>query len=112
MLGLSGCVPLIVFGLWGGAVADAVDRRMLLIVSATLDWLVTGGLLVQALLDVWQPWPDPGAGRRAVGRVRGGLADPQRDPAAAASRAEVPAANTLSFTSATSAWWPGRCSPA
>ena len=36
-VGLSGVfalVPLIVFGLWGGAWADAMDRRLLLIITA------------------------------------------------------------------------------
>ena len=49
VLGLVGLVPLIVFGLWGGAVADAVDRRKLLLVSAAVTWVVTLALLVQAL---------------------------------------------------------------
>ena len=31
LLGVAGLVPLLVFGLWGGAVADAVDRRKLLL---------------------------------------------------------------------------------
>ena len=52
ILGLVGLLPLIVFGLWGGAVADAVDRRKLLLISATLTWLVTLGLLAQALLGL------------------------------------------------------------
>jgi MFS family permease len=37
-VGFSGAValvPLIVFGLWGGAIADAVDRRRLLMVTNT-----------------------------------------------------------------------------
>jgi MFS family permease len=34
MLGLVGLVPLVMFGLWGGAVADAVDRRLLLLGSS------------------------------------------------------------------------------
>ena len=33
LTGLFGLVPLVVFGLWGGAIADAVDRRMLLLVT-------------------------------------------------------------------------------
>lgn len=33
LTGLFGLVPLVVFGLWGGAIADAMDRRMLLLVS-------------------------------------------------------------------------------
>jgi len=35
LTGLFGLVPLIVFGLWGGAIADAVDRRTLLLVTVT-----------------------------------------------------------------------------
>lgn len=52
VLGLVGLLPLIVFGLWGGAVADAVDRRLLLLVSAGLTWVVTLALLAQALLGM------------------------------------------------------------
>ncbi|GAA2053899.1 MFS transporter [Williamsia deligens] len=33
LAGLFGLVPLVVFGLWGGAVADVVDRRVLLIIT-------------------------------------------------------------------------------
>lgn len=33
LTGIFGLVPLIVFGLWGGALADAFDRRKLLLVS-------------------------------------------------------------------------------
>jgi MFS family permease len=33
LTGLFGLVPLIVFGLWGGAIADVVDRRILLLVT-------------------------------------------------------------------------------
>ncbi len=47
LAGVFGLVPLLVFGLWGGAVADAVDRRRLLLVSnsglacaSVLLWLV------------------------------------------------------------------------
>ncbi|MGB9378360.1 MAG: MFS transporter [Mycobacteriales bacterium] len=52
LLGIVALVPLIGFGLWGGAVADAVDRRVLLIVSSCSMWAVTGGLLLQALLGI------------------------------------------------------------
>jgi MFS family permease len=52
VLGVVGLVPLIVFGLWGGAIADAVDRRRLLLVSSVLVWLCTVALFVQALLGV------------------------------------------------------------
>src|SRR5215212_7460177 len=31
LTGLFGLVPLVVFGLWGGAIADVMDRRILLL---------------------------------------------------------------------------------
>src|ERR1700710_2826082 len=33
LTGLFGLVPLVIFGLWGGALADAMDRRILLIIT-------------------------------------------------------------------------------
>jgi MFS family permease len=50
LLGVAALLPLLVFGLWGGAVADAVDRRQLLLASSTLMWAATLALLAQALL--------------------------------------------------------------
>ena len=35
LTGLFGLVPLVVFGLWGGALADVMDRRTLLIATTT-----------------------------------------------------------------------------
>jgi MFS family permease len=55
LLGLAALVPLLVFGLWGGAVADAVDRRRLLLASSALMWATTLGLLAQAVLRVGSP---------------------------------------------------------
>ncbi|HYJ77349.1 MAG TPA: MFS transporter [Actinomycetes bacterium] len=55
LIGVAALVPLVVFGLYGGAVSDAVDRRKLLIVSSYLTWTSTGGLLLHALLDVGSP---------------------------------------------------------
>lgn len=49
LIGAAGLIPLLIFGLWGGAAADVVDRRKLLLASSTLAWLATVGLLVQAL---------------------------------------------------------------
>ncbi|MEO3799251.1 MFS transporter [Nonomuraea sp. B1E8] len=56
LLGMANLVPLIVFGLWGGAVADAVDRRKLLIVGSVIAWAATLLILVQALLDLRDIW--------------------------------------------------------
>jgi hypothetical protein len=55
LLGVAGLVPLLIFALWGGAVADAVDRRRLLLASSLLMWSATLGLLAQALLRVGSP---------------------------------------------------------
>ncbi|MFD0819377.1 MFS transporter, partial [Micromonospora zhanjiangensis] len=55
LLGVAGLVPLLVFGLWGGAIADVVDRRRLLLAGSTLMWASTLGLLVQAVLRVDSP---------------------------------------------------------
>ncbi|WP_103944407.1 MFS transporter [Thermomonospora echinospora] len=52
VLGLVNLVPLIVFGLWGGAVADHVDRRRLLLAASCVTWVATLLLLAQALLGV------------------------------------------------------------
>ncbi len=41
LTGLFGLVPLLVFGLWGGAIADTVDRRVLLLVTNVgVAWLL------------------------------------------------------------------------
>ncbi|KRF20026.1 MFS transporter permease [Nocardioides sp. Soil797] len=56
LTGVFGLVPLVVFGLWGGALADAMDRRRLLMIT-TVGLIVTSGLFcLQAAAgneDVW-----------------------------------------------------------
>jgi MFS family permease len=52
LAGLAGLVPITVFGLYGGAVADAVDRRRLYLWSSMVTWSVTLVLLAQALLGL------------------------------------------------------------
>lgn len=58
-VGLSGIfavVPLVVFGLWGGAWADAMDRRLLLVI-ASIGLAVSSVLLwVQAALGLNNVW--------------------------------------------------------
>ncbi|WP_328701833.1 MFS transporter [Aestuariimicrobium ganziense] len=53
LTGLFGLVPLLVFGLWGGAIADAFDRRRVLMVTTT-------GLIVTSFLFFVQSWLDIG----------------------------------------------------
>jgi len=54
-LGLAGLVPLLVFALWGGAVADAMDRRRVLLAGSLLLWASTLALLAQALVGLRSP---------------------------------------------------------
>ena len=98
MLGLVGLVPLVAFGLWGGAVADAVDRRLLLLASSLLLWACTGGLLAASLLGLASLPLLLGlvavqaAGFAVASSTRGAIV-PRVLP-----EPLVPAANTLSFT--------------
>ena len=55
LLGIAALVPLLIVPIYGGAVADAVDRRRMLLLSDVALMLVTVGLLVNVLVgaEVW-----------------------------------------------------------
>jgi MFS family permease len=56
LTGVFGLVPLVVFGLWGGALADVMDRRTVLIVT-TLGLIGTSALLwLQAAAGSGNVW--------------------------------------------------------
>ncbi|MGN6161659.1 MAG: MFS transporter [Marmoricola sp.] len=56
LTGVFGLVPLVIFGLYGGALADAFDRRRLLQIS-TVGLIVSSALLfVQAVAGMDSPW--------------------------------------------------------
>lgn len=56
LTGVFGLVPLVVFGLWGGALADAFDRRTLLVIT-TLGLIATSlGFWAQAALGSQNVW--------------------------------------------------------
>ncbi len=55
LLGVAGLVPLVVFALWGGAIADAMDRRKLLIAASLLMWGATLVLFVLAVSGLTTP---------------------------------------------------------
>lgn len=57
MVSLAQLVPLLVCSLLGGSVADAVDRRRLLVVVQSALAVVTAGLALTALLDDPPLWP-------------------------------------------------------
>ncbi|GAB2956842.1 MFS transporter [Amycolatopsis acidiphila] len=58
-VGLTGAValvPLLVFGLWGGAIADTVDRRKLLLLGNAGIAVVSALLWLQAWLNIGSVW--------------------------------------------------------
>jgi MFS family permease len=101
LLGVAGLVPLLIFGLWGGAAADVVDRRKLLLASSTLAWLSTVGLLTQAVLGLRSPvlllilTAVQSAGFAVSSPARQAII-PRIVPAGL-----VPSANTLAYTTTT-----------
>jgi MFS family permease len=56
LTGLVTVVPLIIFGLIGGSIADAVDRRRLTLVTSTTLMVLSTLLVLQAVLHVDQLW--------------------------------------------------------
>ncbi|MQY15704.1 Enterobactin exporter EntS [Streptomyces sp. RB5] len=95
---LAGLIPLVVFGLWGGAVADSMDRRTLMLVTNT-------GVAVTSVLF----WVQVAVGLESVWVLMALLALQQaffavNSPARSASIArliplsELPAAHALSST--------------
>jgi MFS family permease len=56
LLSIFALVPLVVGGLLGGSIADSHDRRTVALVSSAVLWLTTGGLALQAWLQVGNVW--------------------------------------------------------
>ncbi len=56
LTGVFGLVPLVVFGLWGGALADAFDRRTVLVLSTIGLIATSAGLWIQAALGNQNVW--------------------------------------------------------
>ncbi|HKC27190.1 MAG TPA: MFS transporter [Jatrophihabitans sp.] len=52
LVGLAGLLPIVAFGLYGGAIADVIDRRTLYFWASVGTWAVTLGLLAQTLMNV------------------------------------------------------------
>jgi MFS family permease len=97
-VGLAGLVPIVVFGLYGGAIADAVDRRTLYLWSSVGTWVVTLALLAQTLLGVGNVWLILGlvmvqSALFAISSSTRGAIIPR-----IVETDLVPAANTLNFT--------------
>ncbi|MEV0231503.1 MFS transporter [Nonomuraea sp. NPDC050786] len=73
LVSLAEFVPMVVGGLWGGAIADALDRRKIIVLSE-LGLLVTSAvLMVNALLPSPQVWV-----LYVIGGISTGIASLQR----------------------------------
>jgi MFS family permease len=96
--GLAGLLPIVAFGLYGGAIADVVDRGTLYFWSSVVTWVMTIGLLAQTLLGLGNVWlilvlVAVQAGAFAIASSARGAIIPRIVDAEL-----VPAANTLNFT--------------
>ncbi len=56
LTGVFGLVPLVIFGLWGGAMADVHDRRAMLMVTTTGIIVTSLAFWVQAALGINNVW--------------------------------------------------------
>lgn len=56
LIGLAELVPLIAFGLYGGALADSVDRKVMVLATEFASGALVALLLVNSLLPVPQLW--------------------------------------------------------
>ena len=56
LVGLAGLVPVVLFGLYGGAVADAVDRRRLVLATTIGQAVLSSVLLAQAVAGLHATW--------------------------------------------------------
>lgn len=94
----AGLVPLIVFGLWGGAIADAVDRRKLMLMTNCGVALTSVAFWVQAAAGVRSVWLL--AGLMALQQAMFGLNSPARGAAIPrlVPEQELAAANSLGAT--------------
>jgi MFS family permease len=101
LLGVAGLVPLLIFGLWGGAVADVVDRRKLLLTSSVITWVTTVALLAQAVLGVRSAHLL--LALTAIQAAGFAVSSPARQAIVPRIVPEplVPAANTLNYTATT-----------
>jgi MFS family permease len=56
LVGVFGLGPLVVLGLYGGAISDAMDRRTLALIASAGLWVVSIALAVQAFMGLDSVW--------------------------------------------------------
>ncbi|MET1034472.1 MAG: MFS transporter [Arthrobacter sp.] len=97
LLGLFALVPLVLAGLYGGAIADAHDRRKVALGSALVLWGATAAIAAQAWLGLDNVWVLYAL--TAVHSGAGGINQPTRGAIIPAilGRKLLPAANSLNM---------------
>jgi MFS family permease len=98
LAGLFALVPLVVFGLWGGAWADAMDRRLLLIIASVGLAVASVLLWAQAALAMNNVWMV--LGLLSVQQAFFAINSPTRSAAIPRMLPgeQLPAANSLNMT--------------
>jgi MFS family permease len=95
LIGVAEFVPLVTLGLWGGAVADAYDRRRVVVIAQLAELAATAGLLANAVLPRPHSWVIFVAAALAAAGVA--VRRPSQDALAArlVAHEDQPAANAL-----------------
>lgn len=57
MVAFWALAPMIIAGLWGGMIADAFDRRLVSLISASVSWASIIVLATVSFMGVLQTWP-------------------------------------------------------
>lgn len=93
-VGMAMAIPAMIFGLFGGAVADRVDRRKLVLLTSTVQAAISAVFAIQAFAELHRVWLLYGlvAAQSLVGSIDGPvrrtflprLLAPERVPAGAA----------------------------
>lgn len=97
LLGVTEIIPIIVFGLWGGVIADRFDRRNVVVLTEIIMLALTGVLLANALAPSPQTWviylvsglfaAADGIQRPSLDAMLPRVVSPEQLPAASALRA-------------------------
>jgi ENTS family enterobactin (siderophore) exporter len=97
-IGLVSLIPLIVTGLYGGAVADTFDRRKVALISSLILWLTSAGICLHAWLGIHQLWLIYTL--MAIHSAASGINQPTRGAIipALVGKELLPAANALNMT--------------
>ena len=114
-IGLVELLPLVVFGLYGGALADHVDRRRLLVLAGVAQALLTACLLANAALAQPGVWVIYVVGVAAGGRAVAAATEPRGADARApcgTTRPSRPSALAARSACRSACWRPGARRPA